>query len=98
MQQLPRGAPCITTPQNFTYFGDIFTVAGSRGSNTVECGNPTCRADLTFDYNKRVIVVDKTPEEKAVEIAAAEAKTAAAAAKKVGRWGQVSPGKRNYNR
>jgi len=49
-------------------------VPGSRGSNTIECGNPTCRADLTFDYNKRVIVVDKTPEDKAEEIAAAAAK------------------------
>lgn len=75
--------PCPSCgTQNFTYFGDIFNVAGSRGSNTVECGNPSCRADLTFDYNKRVIVVDKTPEEKAQALAAAEAKRAAAAAKK----------------
>lgn len=76
-------APCPCCGQtNFTYFGDIFNVPGSRGSNTVECSNPSCRADLTFDYNKRVIVVDKTPEVKAEEIAAAEAKKKAAAAKK----------------
>lgn len=73
--------PCCST-ENYTYFGDIFNIAGSRGSNTVECGNPSCRADLTFDYNKRVIAVDKTPEEKAEQLAAAAAKKAAAAAKK----------------
>jgi uncharacterized short protein YbdD (DUF466 family) len=73
--------PCCGE-SNFTYFGDIFSIQGSRGSNTVECGNPACRADLTFDYNKRVIAVDKTPEDKAEELAAAAAKKAAAAAKK----------------
>lgn len=36
----------------------------------------------SFDYNKRVIAVDKTPEDKAEELAAAAAKKAAAAAKK----------------
>jgi uncharacterized Zn finger protein (UPF0148 family) len=65
---------------NFTYFGDIFTVSGNRGSNVVECSN--CKADLTYDLNKRVIVVDKTPEEKAEAMAAAAAKKAASAAKK----------------
>lgn len=73
--------PCCGT-DNFTYFGNIFNVPGSTGSNTVECANQTCRADLTFDYNKRVIAVDKTPEDKAEELAAAAAKKAAAAAKK----------------
>eukprot|EP00775_Hariotina_reticulata_P004953 gene4953-5194_t len=43
---------CAT--DNFTYFGDIFTVAGNRGQNVVECSN--CKADLTYDLNKRVIV------------------------------------------
>jgi hypothetical protein len=57
-------------------------VPGSRGSNTLECTNTSCRADLTFDLNKRVVVVDKTPEDKAEELAAAAAKKAAAAAKK----------------
>ena len=137
-------SPCPSRGStNVTYFGDICNVPGSRGSNTVECGNPSCRADLTFDvshqapgggawlagqrsqgvravprqrpgavglvlrlpascisltllaalplrmhasppqYNKRVLVVDKTPEVKAEEIAAAEAKKKAAAAKKV---------------
>ncbi|KAF6264208.1 hypothetical protein COO60DRAFT_1281924 [Scenedesmus sp. NREL 46B-D3] len=65
---------------NFTYFGDIFTVSGNRGSNVVECSS--CKADLTYDMNKRVIVVDKTPEEKAEAMAAAAAKKAASAAKK----------------
>jgi hypothetical protein len=69
---------CAT--DNFTYFGDIFTVSGNKGSNVVECSN--CKADLTYDLNKRVIVVDKTPEEKQAMIAAAAAKKAAAAAKK----------------
>lgn len=38
---------CYRSTDNYTYFGDIFNVPGSRGANTVECGNPTCRADLT---------------------------------------------------
>lgn len=42
---------------NFTYFGDIFTVAGNRGVNVLECSN--CKADLTYDLQKRVIVVDR---------------------------------------
>jgi hypothetical protein len=58
-------------------------VPGSRSANTLECTNTACRADLTFDFNKRVVVVDKTPEDKAEELAAAAAKKAAAAAKKV---------------
>ncbi|KAI8463884.1 MAG: hypothetical protein J3K34DRAFT_388819 [Monoraphidium minutum] len=73
--------PCCGT-NNYSYFGDIFIVPGSRGANTLECTNTACRADLTFDYNKRVVVVDRTPEDKAEELAAAAAKKAAAAAKK----------------
>jgi len=65
---------------NGTYFGDIFTVPGNKGNNKLECSS--CKADLSYDQNKRVIVVDKTPEEKQTEIAAAAAKKAAAAAKK----------------
>lgn len=65
---------------NYTYFGDIFTVAGNKGSNVLECSS--CKADLTYDAAKRVIVVDRTPDEKAAEMAAAAAKKAAAAAKK----------------
>lgn len=66
--------------ENFTYFGDIFTVSGNRGSNVVECGN--CKADLTYDLAKRMIAVDRTPEAKADELAALAAKKAASAAKK----------------
>eukprot|EP00877_Chromochloris_zofingiensis_P012845 jgi/Chrzof1/7814/Cz02g37160.t1 len=74
-------APCPSCgTDNFTYFGDIFTVSGNSGQNTMECTN--CKADLTFDLNKRVVVVDKTPEEKNKVLAAAAAKKAAAAAKK----------------
>jgi hypothetical protein len=74
-------APCPNCgSNNFTYFGDIFTVAGNRGSNIVECAG--CKADLNFDLNKRVVVVDRAPEDKAAEAAAAAAKKAAAAAKK----------------
>jgi hypothetical protein len=66
--------------ENGTYFGDIFTVPGNKGNNKLECSG--CKADLTYDMTKRVIVVDRTPEEKAEEAAAAAAKKAAAAAKK----------------
>jgi hypothetical protein len=40
---------------NFTYFGDIFNVAGNKGQNMVECTG--CQADITFDNRKRIIVV-----------------------------------------
>ena len=74
-------APCPNCgANNFTYFGDIFTVAGNRGSNILECAG--CKADLNFDQNKRVVVVDRSPEDKAAEAAAAAAKKAAMAAKK----------------
>lgn len=68
---------------NGTYFGDIFTVQGNRGANLVECSN--CKADLTYDISKRIIVVDVTPEEKQKKLAAAAAKKAASAAKKAAR-------------
>ncbi|GLC34319.1 hypothetical protein PLESTB_000742600 [Pleodorina starrii] len=74
-------APCPSCgSENFTYFGDVFTVAGARGQNTLECHN--CKADLTFDEYKRIVVVAETAEVKAEKIAAAAAKKAAAAAKK----------------
>lgn len=69
--------------ENFTYFGDIFTVKGNTGSNVVDCTN--CSAGLTFDQEKRILVVSETAEEKAKKLAAAAAKKAAAAAKKKAR-------------
>ena len=65
---------------NFTYFGDIMTVTGNRGTNVVECVN--CKAGLTFDQNKRIIIVDEEPEERIKKAAALAAKKAASAAKK----------------
>lgn len=65
---------------NFTYFGDILTVTGNRGTNVVECGN--CKAGLTFDQNKRIVIVDEEPEERIKKAAALAAKKAASAAKK----------------
>jgi hypothetical protein len=66
----------------YTYFGEIFTVSGNRGQNLVDC--PSCKASLTFDAGKRVIVVAETPEDKAEKAAAAAAakKQKAAAARK----------------
>lgn len=55
-------------------------VSGNKGVNVLECSN--CKADLSYDLRKRVIAVDRTPEDKAEEMAAAAAKKAAAAAKK----------------
>jgi hypothetical protein len=46
----------------------------------LECSS--CKADLSYDLKKRVIVVDRTPEEKAEEMKAAAERKAAAAAKK----------------
>lgn len=65
---------------NFTFFGDIFNVSGNKGQNVVECTN--CKADITFDLSKRIVVVQETAEVKAEKLAAAAAKKAAAAAKK----------------
>lgn len=74
-------APCPNCgAENFSYFGDILGVAGNRGVNVTECSG--CRADISFDLNKRIVVVDKTPEEKAEAAAALAAKKAASAAKK----------------
>jgi len=61
--------------ENFTYFGEVLSVAGNRGSNVVDCHG--CGAGLAFDENKRVIVVDETPEVKQAKAAAAAAKKAA---------------------
>lgn len=82
--------PCPSCgTENFTYFGDVFTVAGNRGQNVVECSN--CKADLTYDEYKRAIVVAETSEVKQVKIAEMEKKKAAAAAKKkVGRRDQCT--------
>lgn len=66
--------------ENFTYFGDVFNVPGSRGQSTIECSN--CKADLTFDEYKRIAVVAETSEVKQAKIADADKKKAAAAAKK----------------
>lgn len=73
--------PCPSCgTENITYFGDLLTVRGNRGTNVVDC--PNCQAGLTFDQNKRIILVDQTSEEKQKLAAAAAAKKAAAAAKK----------------
>lgn len=66
--------------ENYTYFGDFLTVPGNRGTNVVDC--VSCNAGLTFDQNKRVILIDETPEEREKKIAALAAKKAASAAKK----------------
>lgn len=66
---------------NFTYFGDIMTVQGNRGTNVVDCHS--CKAGLTFDQNKRIILIDETAEEKEKKLAAAAAKKAASAKKKM---------------
>ena len=66
--------------ENFTYFGDIMTVTGNRGTNVVEC--PSCKAGLTFDQNKRIIIVDEEPEARIQKAAALAAKKAANAKKK----------------
>lgn len=74
-------APCPSCgAENITYFGDLFTVRGNRGTNVVDC--PSCSASLTFDQNKRIVIVDETSEEKQKKAAAAAAKKAAALAKK----------------
>ncbi|KAG2491953.1 hypothetical protein HYH03_009685 [Edaphochlamys debaryana] len=74
-------APCPSCgTETFSYFGDVFTVHGARGQNLVECNN--CKADLTFDEYKRIVVVAEPAEAKQEKLAAAAAKKAAAAAKK----------------
>ncbi|KAL6757857.1 hypothetical protein V8C86DRAFT_2614392 [Haematococcus lacustris] len=77
-------APCPNCgAENFTYFGEVLSVAGNRGQNSTDC--VSCGAGLTFDENKRIVVVSETAEDKAVKAAAAAAKKAAAAAKKKAR-------------
>ncbi|KAJ9506079.1 hypothetical protein QJQ45_016603 [Haematococcus lacustris] len=77
-------APCPNCgAENFTYFGEVLSVAGNRGQNSSDC--VSCGAGLTFDENKRIVVVSETAEDKAVKAAAAAAKKAAAAAKKKAR-------------
>lgn len=62
--------------ENFTFFGDVMTVSGNRGQNLVDCVK--CNASLTFDENKRIIVVGETPEERAKKAPPAGAKKAGA--------------------
>uniref|UniRef100_A0A7S0N9T8 PGR5-like protein 1A, chloroplastic n=1 Tax=Chlamydomonas leiostraca TaxID=1034604 RepID=A0A7S0N9T8_9CHLO len=66
--------------ENFTYFGEVLSVAGNRGQNAVDC--VSCGAGLTFDETKRIIVVSETAEEKEKKRAELAAKKAASAAKK----------------
>ena len=45
-------AKCPTCgTEAYSYFGDILTVSGNRGQNTVECAN--CKTKLVFDASKR---------------------------------------------
>ncbi len=71
--------PCCGT-ENFSYFGEVLTVAGSRGTTVSDC--VSCGAGLSFDENKRMITVAEMPEEKAKKAAALAAKKAASAKKK----------------
>ena len=49
----PQG-PCPNcNTENFTYFGDIFTVKGNREENTVDCRE--CKAKLTFKAEERAV-------------------------------------------
>ena len=61
--------------ENLTFFGDVMTVSGNRGQNIVDC--TSCGAGLTFDEDKRIIVVKETPEEKAKRAPPAGAKKGA---------------------
>jgi len=46
---------------NFSYFGDILTVSGSRQTNAVDC--PNCKAKLVFNAEKREAeVAGEAPE------------------------------------
>jgi len=57
--------------ENFTYFGDILTVSGNKGTNSMDCDN--CGARLTFDSQKRLLVVDATAEDRKAQIEADKA-------------------------
>ncbi|CAL8460669.1 g199 [Coccomyxa elongata] len=48
---------CLTETQ--TYFGDIFTVKGSRDTNLVECSN--CKAKITVNAAKRSMIISEMP-------------------------------------
>ena len=46
--------PCPNcNTENFTYFGDIFTVKGNREENTMDCRE--CKAKLTFKAEERAV-------------------------------------------
>eukprot|EP00798_Chlamydomonas_sp_ICE-L_P003887 gene3887-13953_t len=60
---------------NFSFFGDVMTVPGNRGLNVCDC--PKCNASLSFDENKRIIVVSETPEEREKKMSAKKAEMAA---------------------
>ena len=50
---MPQG-PCPScNTENFTYFGDIFTVKGNREENSVECRE--CKAKLVFKAEERSV-------------------------------------------
>lgn len=57
---LKASCPNCGSP-NQTYFGDIFTIAGSRDKNVVTCSN--CKAALTFDAPSRTVIVTELPGE-----------------------------------
>lgn len=76
---LKGNCPCCNT-ENRSYFGGVFSVASSSGLNKVVCED--CGADLTFDGSKRVIVVERTPDDKALDEQVKASEKAALAAKK----------------
>ncbi|KAK9822185.1 hypothetical protein WJX81_008269 [Elliptochloris bilobata] len=52
--------PCPNcNTENFTYFGDIFTVKGNREENSMDCRE--CKAKLIFKAEERSIVVSEAP-------------------------------------
>ena len=52
--------PCPScNTENFTYFGDIFTVKGNRVENTVDCRE--CKAKLTFKAEERSVRAEHSP-------------------------------------
>lgn len=49
-------APCPSCgTENQSFFGEILTVAGNRGSNTVDC--PNCKSKLVFNEDTRLVTV-----------------------------------------
>ena len=60
----PQG-PCPNcNTENFTYFGDIFTVKGNREENTVDCRE--CKAKLTFKAEERAVRAPFRPSPRAL--------------------------------